>query len=505
MNMNNSILLIAVPLALAFAAPLFSMLGAIFNRFVLFAGILFEFIFAGYLMKRVLADGAGIAVIGGWKPPFGINLQISYLPLFFLLIIYFVMIIASLMFAARKSKKDDSKLVAAFLLFVTGMSGVILTGDIFNMFVFFEILTIATIILIAAKGKPMAMRGAIKYSILSSIASAFFLLSIAFIYGTLGTLNIAEIALMFPQIAPLTATFIFIMFFGALLAELEMFPFNMWAPDSYEGSYSFVNVLLSSAASLTAVYAFIRIAFTGMGYTASGYIRPLVPFDGGLAIVFIGALTAIIGEISALSSRNIKRMLAFSSIGQMGLIMTGVGIGSETSIGAALILLINLALSKALLFLSTGAMLKGSDDRGREALTGIAYRDKLFPVLFILGAAGTVGVPFTLGFYGKLFIAQSLISAGGFYFILLLLVFAGAVIELFYYFRVIHSMYIKKEFKRELDIKMLYYIAGAVLVGAVLFFIFNPSSAGQFTSPAVRDIFERAEYIGTVLGTGVLK
>ncbi|MCD6116743.1 hypothetical protein J7K93_07000 [bacterium] len=505
MNVNYALLLIALPLALAFLQPLFGMLSKKLTKWITFLTLGFNFIYSVLLLNFILNNGPQIAVIGNWKPPFGINLYISALSLSFACIVYFVGLVISFYSIGIKDKSYDDKLSLVMLLVAGSAGAIIMTGDLFNMFVFIEILSIGTAILVASRDKGISYKGALKYMIFGAIGSSMLLFAIGFIYATLGTLNFAEIALRFHEINPTLASFIVLMFAGGVFVEAELFPFNLWVPDSYEGSAPHIDAILSGIVSTAGIYAIMRVFLTVFGIDVADKIIVFGKLNFNNILIAIGVITTIIGEFSALTQKDIKKVLAFSSMAQMGIIAFAIGVGSQNSITGGVFHLFNHAISKGLLFLTSAMIIRKIGSSNIDDMEGFGRYNKFIAIFFAIGAFGIIGIPFFNGFWSKMYIVQAAVKSAGISYLAISLILGAALIEVFYYFRIIFKLFVDKKVAVKNRIHPFAYISVITFAIIVIAVGVYPSMLTYILKHASAGLFEKGRYISTVLGTGVFQ
>ena len=482
---------IAIPLLVAFLIPLVAKLGKQWVRILPGAALAYLVFVSAYLMMHVQTSGMINETISGWEAPIGINLVFS--PLSGLLVsiitgIGFLVWLYSIQFKNVESG-ESQKYFTLLLLLITGANGVILTGDIFNMFVFMEITAISAYGLTAFYRHRNGAEAAFKYLLVGSLASVFMLLAIMLLYTQVGTLNIAEIASKMDQVSTGMKTTIFILFFVGFGIESEMFPLNGWAPDAYTEVPGPVAAVFASAVVKAGVYAMARMVFTLFGY-------------GGSAIellIIMGILTMLIAEISAFRQEKLKRMLAYSSIGQMGLVLAAFGLGTKAGVFAAIFIMVNHALIKSLLFLSGTYMVFHSKNKLLSEMNGIAKELPFTAAIFAFGVLALVGFPPFTGFWSKMYF---LIAAADQQMVFLIIsVLLITSVEVVYYFKVINRMYFLKpeyefEYKRP---TWNAYISMIVLVVVILMVSFFPSTVTGLIDAAADDLMNRTEYINLVL------
>lgn len=499
MNSNYAVLLIAIPLAIAFLQPLLSLISKKLTKWITFLTIGFNFIYSLKLLHYVMANGAQIAIIGNWKPPFGINLYLSPFSMLFASIIYLVSLIVLLVYLIDKPTEVDDRMSIATLLMVMSAGAITLTGDIFNMFVFIEILSISTVILISFNNKGISFKGAFRYIVLASLGSSMLLLAIAFIYGSLGTLNLASIAYRFNLLNPVYASLIVFMFMAGIMVEAELFPFNVWVPEAYQGSKSYLNALLSGVVGTTGIYVLFRMFITIFG-SGHNHIEVIgsVNFNG--IIIAIGVLTTLIGEFSALSQKNIKKILAFSSMAQMGIIAVAIGVANINSINGGIFHLINHAFSKSLLFLVAFPIINIVGSANIDKWEGLGRKNIFLALTFAIGAFGLIGLPFFNGFWSKMLIIESIVSAGGWMYLVVGTILLSALVETFYFFRIIFKLFVDKEIESSYRVHVFIYISIIILSVIVIYIGVKPSYLATYIHKAAADLVDKSHYIYNVLG-----
>jgi len=487
--MVNPVLLIVIPLGGALAIPLFGFISKHLSKYIALIGALAMVVIVSLLIPAVWENSI-VVKIGGFKPPFGINLVVSPLSLFFAGIISLVGFLVSI-YAIRYIKEGDiDKYHILFLLFLTGSVGVVLTGDIFNIFVFFEILCISSYALVAYNRDKDGVEAGIKYLIQGSVGSAFILIGIGLLYGLCGSLNMADIANQIHSVnSPLLflALFLFITGFGV---EGAIFPLNAWLPDAHSSAPSTISAVLSGFAIEVGIYAVVRFVWTVFG--ASN----LLHFLAGL-----GILTLLIGELSAFNQNDIKRLLAYSSIGQIGLILFAISVGTAESTTGGLFQVLSHALSKALLFLAAGYMIYRVGSRNIKEMKGIGARMPVTSFCFLIGAFSLVGLPPFIGFPSKFIIIKSaLLTHQGYFYFLVGTVLLGTVIEISYFFKLLQGIF-SRTGETGIDEAPLTALVPMVILTLLIVGIgVYPEVVSRFLQLASNNLIDRIGYINQVLG-----
>jgi len=489
--MVNPVLLIVIPLGGAFAIPLFGFISKHISKYVSLIVALAMAVIVGTLIPEVLNNPI-VVKIGGFKPPFGINLVASPFSLFFAGIISLLGFLVSI-YAIRYIKEGDiDKYHLLFLLFLAGATGVVLTGDIFNMFVFFEILCISSYALVAYNRDKDGVEAGIKYLIQGSVGSAFILIGIALLYGLCGSLNMADIASQIHSVnSPLLslALFLFITGFGV---EGAIFPLNGWLPDAHASAPSTVSAVLSGFAIEVGIYAVVRFVWTIFGALS------ILHFFAGL-----GILTLLVGELAAFRQNRIKRMLAYSSIGQIGLIVFAFGIASAAGVKGALFQIASHAMAKALLFLAAGYMIYRAGSKDISSLEGMGKRMPFTSLAFTIGAFSLVGFPPFVGFSSKFLVIKAALAEEQLIFTILIgLVLLGTIIEGSYFLKVIQTIYFKGREanpNKRIEAPICALIPMFILLILIVVIGVYPGLISNVLDSAASGFLDRIQYIKTVL------
>jgi proton-translocating NADH-quinone oxidoreductase chain N len=489
--MVSPVLLIAVPLGLAFAIPLFALFCKAAVKWIPAAALVFNLIFSLLLLPKVLENPV-IVSIGGWRPPFCINLVAGPVGILFSAIIALVGLLVSIYALDYIKEGAAEKYHILYLLLLTGATGVVLTGDIFNLFVFFEILCISSYALVAYLRDKAGIESAVKYLIQGAVGSSLLLIGIGLLYGLFGTLNMADIGEKIDSASPIYLFVPMVLLITGLGVEAAIFPLNAWLPDAHSSAPSSISAILSGIAIEVGLYAMARVIFTIFG--ASSIL---------LFLALLAILTLLVGEICAFSQNNIKRMLAYSSIGQIGLILFALAIGTSYGVTGGLFQLLSHTLAKALLFLAAGYMIYRAGSMDISALEGIGAKMPLTSLAFAVGAFSLVGLPPFIGFPSKFLIVRATLATKETVLIVLIgLALVGTVIEGAYFFRVVQALYFKGEKqnpgRKEAPIVAL--LPMFILVLLIVVVGIYPKLVTGVLNSAATEFLNRLEYIRNVLG-----
>ena len=420
-----SFLFILVPLVLASVMPL---IGKISKRFLpdflTSATIFFLLIYAISFVPQIISGGSDIRQLVWLGQPINITLALDGFSLFMLFTIALVSFAVTL-FSVDYMEHYGAKAnyYALFLLMVAGMNGLVLSTDLFGIYVFLEVAAVASYGLVAYGLGHDELEASFKYLMLSAVASSFIVLSIAIIFGLTGNLNLGAIglglrALRIKYVLGFCIGF-FIMGFGLKAA---LVPFHSWLPDAHPSAPAPISAMLSGLLiKVSGVYAMARIFLNVFG------LNPIL----SNILMYLGIISILVGAITALGQNDIKRMLAYSSISQIGYIILGLGLGTPLGIMGALFHILNHAIAKGLLFLNAGSIEWSTGTRSLDKMGGLAKRMPITAATSVIGSLAIAGVPPLNGFWSKLLIIIALVQAKMYGFAIIAVLVS--VITLWYY------------------------------------------------------------------------
>jgi proton-translocating NADH-quinone oxidoreductase chain N len=489
-NGVNPVLLIAVPLGLAFAVPLFGLLSKRIVKYIPIVAFIFNLMVSLILIPQVLSESI-IVRIGGYIPPFCINLVAGPVAIIFSSLISLAGLLVSIYALTYIKEGPQEKYHMLYLLLLTGATGVVLTGDIFNLFVFFEILCISSYALVAYIGDKKGIEASVKYLIQGAVGSSLLLIGVGLLYGMYGTLNMADLA---SKISSTNSVSVFVplaLMITGLGVEAAIFPMNAWLPDAHSSAPSSISAILSGIAIEVGLYAVIRILFTI--FDASNFL---------VFFLFMGVLTLLIGEFCAFAQKNIKRMLAYSSIGQIGLIVFAFSTATSYGVTGGLFQLITHTLCKALLFLSVGYMIYRSGSMDISSLEGMGKKMPYTSLAFTIGAFSLVGLPPFIGFPSKFMIVRAALFKQEILFTILIgIVLLATIIEVAYFLRVVQTIYFKgkktKHKRKRAPVNVL--IALFIFAGLIVVIGIYPKIITNLLDSGASELLNKLDYINNVI------
>ena len=366
------------------------------------------------LLGQVGVHGVVSYEVGGWAPPHGIEIRLDSLNVPILLLLG-VLGVLSLIYALPSvadevSKKQQSLFYSAFLVCFSGLIGVTVAGDAFNVFVFLEISSIATYTIIAmGVGKDRrALTASYNYLVLGTIGATFFVIGVGFLYMATGTLNMADMAAVLEQQGHnrvTQAAFAFIVVGLGLMAA--MFPLHVWLPNAYAFAPNFVTAFLASTATKVAFYALVRFVFS-IFHPDVAFVS--MSFTWLFAVV--GVIAMMVASVQAVFQTDARRLLAYSSVAQVGYMMLGLGMGTAAGLSAGLLHLMNHALMKGALFMALGAFALNFGVRQVKDLAGLGKTMPASAMAFTVAGLSLVGVPLTVGFTSKWYLVSAALDRG---------------------------------------------------------------------------------------------
>lgn len=324
-----------------------------------------------------------------------------------------------------------------FLLMISALNGVSYSGDLVTLYVFTEFLAVTAYILVAFYRNKESIEASYKYIIMGSIGAAFVLFALSFIYILEGTTDLTKLNGALEDQPPIAYYFLFIMFILGFGVKSAMFPFHTWLPDAHSAAPSGVSAMLSGIVIEAELFALIKTLVSIF------YKDPIFPFDNIMMVFLfiIAAFTMIVPNLTALVQEDIKRMLAYSTVYNVGLMLVGIAIGTPFAIAATIFHILNHGIAKATMFICAGSFIKEGETREIEELTGIGTKMKVTGITFSIGAFYIAAFPPLAMFWSKLFLIQASIGSSQqldwIGFILAILIVINSVISIGYYYGVL--------------------------------------------------------------------
>lgn len=425
------------------------------------------------MLWQVLSSGPISYHLGGWEPPWGIEYRVDVLNGFVLVLVSVVGAVA-MPFARRSIAFEveswrQAWFYCMYLLCLTGLLGITITGDAFNAFVFLEISSLSSYVLIALGSDRRGLLAAFQYLIMGTIGATFYVIGVGLLYLLTGTLNMADMALRLapawpehPQAVLAALAFITV----GIGLKLALFPLHAWLPNAYAYAPSWATAFLSATATKVAIYLLVRFYFSVFGVAID--IRAL-PVAGIIIALSVAAM--LVASLIAVFETDLKRMLAYSSVAQIGYITLGIGLANEAGLTGGLVHIINHALMKATLFLAVGAIFFRACTVQLAELAGIGRKMPLTMIAFTIAGFGLIGSPGTAGFISKWYLAIGAFDRG--WWVIMLLIVGSSLIALVYVGRILEIAWLREpspEIAHATDPPLSMLLPLIVLAAATIYF-----------------------------------
>ncbi len=396
-------------------------------------------VIAGVLLHEVLSNGVISYEIGGWAAPWGIEYRLDEANTLVLLIVSGIAAVvtsyARLSVEHEIAEDTIPLFYSAWMLCITGLLGITATGDAFNVFVFLEISSLSTYAMIAMGKDRRALTASFQYLVMGTIGATFILIGIGLMYMMTGTLNMADLAQRLPAVSDTrtiraAAAFLTV----GLSLKIALLPLHLWLPNAYAYAPSAATALLAATATKVALYVALRFMFTvqGVDFTFGQMRLDLILLP--LSVVALLAMSMV-----AIFQTNVKRLLAYSSVAQIGYMTLGISMASATGLTGSILHIFNHALMKGGLFLALGAIMYRVGSVELDKLAGIAKRMPWTMAAFVAGGLSLIGVPTSVGFISKWYLILAALEKG-WWPVVMLIVFTS-LLAVIYIWRVIEVAY----------------------------------------------------------------
>ena len=382
-------------------------------------------------------------LMGSWPAPWGIELRVDAFSALLLLIVNGASSLALIGATASLDRDIENSrqplFYAAWLLAVAGLNGILVTADAFNIFVFMEISALASYVLISAGPNRRALPAVFKYLIMGTIGATFYLIGVGLIYLMTGTLNIADMELRLHGVADQTPVLVAAGFITVGLAlKAAVFPLHLWLPNAYTYAPNMVTVFLAACATKVSLYILLRIDFFVFQQNLSEH-----DFQFSYFLMPLSLLAILIASAAAMFEPNLKRLLAWSSVAQIGYITLGASLVSVAGLTASLLHMFNHALAKGALFLVLACLGMSLSHLRINNIAGIAKQMPWTMAAFVLAGLSLIGVPGTAGFISKWYLITAALESGPWGPALIAVIIISSLMAVFYIWRIVEIAYFK--------------------------------------------------------------
>ena len=480
----SSILFIALPLLFGFATPILSKFG---KNGVVFGSTIMQFFLLYLALSLVNIDDSFVEIIS-IAPPLGISFVLSKASLLFVTLFTFLMVVFSLYYLVHRKTdayENETKFFILLNMLLASFIGLVLSSDIFNIYVFFEIAGISAYILTAYKKTPSALEAGIKYLLTGAIASVFLIFAIVLIYINIGSLNLAVISLSFETLPYNTKILISILLLIGFGFKVEIFPLNLWVSDVYQGSSSLVNALFSSIVVKAYLFVFFHIIYL---FLPSGEFSTF--------LIYLGAISMLVAEIAGLRQTNLKRLFAYSSLGQVALIFTAFAMQNTDAIQGALFIAFAHSIAKMIIFLALTTIKKEYGSFDIEVLKEL--NSPFLRAIILIAMLSLLGIPLFAGFIGKFLVLKSLAIEG--ILPVLFIIIIASLLEAVYYFKLVGFMFSQSEKKEILNIDITHKFLFLLLTFLLIVVGIIPFTISNFLLDSANVLLDSKAYVDLLVG-----
>ncbi|MFT5930052.1 MAG: multicomponent Na+:H+ antiporter subunit D [Oceanospirillaceae bacterium] len=442
------------------------------------------------LLQQVMSTGTISYELGGWSPPWGIEYRIDKLNAFIALIISGVSTVVLL--AAQTSiekeipENKQTLFYILYLLSLTGMLGIVTTGDAFNVFVFLEISSLSAYSLIALGKDRRALWASFQYLIMGTIGATFILIGIGLMYQMTGTLNMVDLATRLPEVAETrTVTTAYVFFIIGVCLKLALFPLHLWLPNAYTYAPSIVTAFFAATSTKVAAYLLIRFTFSIFGVSFSFTTLPMETL-----FLALGLLGIFVASTVAIYQQDVKHVFAYSSVAQVGYMVVGFSMSTHAGLSAMLLHMFNHALMKGALFLALGAVMYRVGSTKIDDFRGLGRQMPLTMAAVVIGGLSLIGVPLTVGFVSKWYLVVAAIEKG--WWPVAALVLLGSLLAVVYVWRIVEMAYFKAPITGKDTVKeapMAFLLPVWMLVLANVYFGIDTRMSVEVATGAAQSLF----------------
>ena len=451
------------------------------------------FIISILLLQQVMQTGTISYELGGWSPPWGIEYRIDKLNAFIALIISgvstVVLVAAQTSIEKEIPQEKHTLFYILYLLSLTGMLGIVTTGDAFNVFVFLEISSLSAYSLIALGRDRRALWASFQYLIMGTIGATFILIGIGLMYQMTGTLNMADLATRLPEVAETrTVTTAYVFFIVGVCLKLALFPLHLWLPNAYAHAPSIVTAFFAATSTKVAAYLLIRFTFSIFGVSFSFTTLPME-----MVFLTLGLLGIFVASTVAIYQDNIKHVFAYSSVAQIGYMIVGFSMSTNAGLSAMLLHVFNHALMKGALFLALGAVMLRVGSTQLKDFQGLGRQMPLTMAAIVVGGLSLIGVPLTVGFVSKWYLVVAALEKG--WWPVAGLVLVASLLAVVYVWRIVETAYFKAPLapiagkERVKEAPMAFLLPVWMLVSANVYFGLDTRLSVEVATAAAQSLF----------------
>jgi len=479
-------LLVVLPLA---AAPLIVLVRS--RRFAWLATTAVSYLcllFSVQLFWRSASGGPVSYAIGSWPPPWGIEYRVDALSGFVLVAVSltasFVAPYAQRSIAAEVPRDRQYLMYAMYCLCLSGLLGITITGDAFNLFVFLEVASLASYVLVALGPDRRALFAAYQYMLMGTVGATFYVIGVGLLYLVTGTLNLADMAERLPAVQDVRPVLVALAFITVGIGlKLALFPLHQWLPNAYAYAPSMATAFLAATSTKVSVYVLLRFYFTVFDPAALFGVLPTRE-----VFIALSLAAMILASLVAVFENDVKRLFAYSSVAQIGYITLGIGVDNQASLTGSIAHLLNHGVTKGAIFLLLGgiALRLGSGRVTIGALAGLGRRMPLTALGLVIAGLSLIGMPGTAGFITKWYLIVGAVERGWWWVVAAIL--ASSLIAVAYVWRLVEAAYLRpaREGAARHEAPAAMLCAGLAMVALCVYFGFDTTFSAGGAAEAAR-------------------
>ncbi len=491
--MHLPVWLIIIPLFMVFSLGIFAYINKkIVKPLVITGGFLQTVLIFFFILRR----GEEVPLtysLGSWRGDIAINLAIDSFSLV-MFVLMALMVMLSLIYSLTEIREGSVKFYLLINVLFVGITGMVMTADLFNLYVFFEITSISSYALVAFNDRDISLEAAFKYLMIGTVSAVFLLMAVVLTYQATGTLNMALIPEGMEEVPVLTRQLLFAFYMIGLGVKFAIVPLHTWLPDAYMSVPITYNVLSSGLVVKASFFVLVRILYVlfGVEFLADNMLASVLLIWGIISMLF--------GHAAAFQQDNLKRLLGYSTIAQMGYVIIAFSLGTAAGIVAGSFHMINHGIMKGAVFFAAGSLRRETDSYELKEMHGLADIKPYTSLIFVLILLSMVGIPPFNGFVSKWLILEASVEAGNL--IAAFLVIAGSFLSLGYYLSIILNIYTGYEGSSEntSEVRLNEALPTGILAVLCLVLGFVPTSLLAVIGDAPVFILERHNFISLILG-----
>lgn len=482
MESNLPILLFLVPFLAAMVAAAVGWFVRDASRLITVVALVVTAALSVVALVRVHGEGTLRTEVGAWPPPYGIEVLLDPLSAFIAAmvgVVALIVVVGAIPNARAELPRRTIVYDPSVLLLVSGLMGITITGDLFNLFVQIEVASLSAYALVAAGGRG-APRAALNYLVIGSLGASLYLIGVGFLFAATGSLNMEHVATLLPDADPRLVLVGGLLIVAGLGTKMALFPLHVWMPAAYARGPAAAAAFMAPLVTKVSAYALLRVSFWVFAGGALAPDRVLLEL-----VAWAGAAAMVVGGVLALMQTDLRRLLAYSSVGQMGIVALGIGLANPAGLTGAVLHIANDALMKAALFLAAALLLLRYGVKNVRDLARVRGQAPWTAAAIVVAGLSLIGVPPLGGFFGKWYVLAGAVAEGRWVFVAALAV--GSLATVGYVIRIFEPLFFGSRPEQPPPVQRSLTAAACVVlaVGIILVGVFNGWLVSAIIEPAL--------------------